>query len=133
MSLKAHFSRALAADPERLHFAAHSHHLWPDVTHDAQQRCWDDAARLADRKWEHVFGAVYPAAQRGVARVLVLPDPASLAFAPNTHEFLMRLLSSFPPGKRLRVLTSDSEFHSFARQMRRLEEDGLAAVTSVPS
>jgi len=25
------FSRALSLDPERLHFAAHSHHLWPDA------------------------------------------------------------------------------------------------------
>lgn len=133
MSLKAHFSRFLAADPERLHFAAHSHHLWPDVSWEAQRRCWDDAARLADRKWEHIFDAVYPAAQRGVARLLGLPDPTSLAFAPNTHAFLMRLLSGFPPGKCLRVLTSDGEFHSFTRQMRRLEEDGLAVVTRVPT
>jgi len=29
------------------------------------------------------------------------------------------------------VLTSDGEFHSFARQMRRLEEDGLAVLTRV--
>ena len=32
MSYKKHFSRALEAHPGRLHFAAHSHHLWPDVT-----------------------------------------------------------------------------------------------------
>ena len=31
------FSRFLA-DPERLHFAAHSHHPWPDVARDAQLR-----------------------------------------------------------------------------------------------
>ena len=31
------------------------------------------------------------------------------------------------------VLTTDSEFHSFERQMRRLEEDGLAAVERVPT
>ena len=30
-SYKAHFSRFLEAAPDRLHFAAHSHHLWPDV------------------------------------------------------------------------------------------------------
>ena len=36
MNLKPHFSRFREANPERLHFAAHSHHLWPDVTFEAR-------------------------------------------------------------------------------------------------
>ena len=52
LKLKSHFGRFLSAAPERLHFAAHSHHFWPDVSFAAQQQCWDDAARLADAKWE---------------------------------------------------------------------------------
>ena len=35
---------ALGADPDRLHFAAHSHHLWPDATRAAADRAWLDAA-----------------------------------------------------------------------------------------
>jgi selenocysteine lyase/cysteine desulfurase len=131
VSYERHFQRFLAADPERLHFAAHSHHFWPDVTFAAQEQCWLDAARLADRKWETVFGEVVPAAQRHVARILNLPDPATIAFGPNTHGFVMRLLSVFPPGKPIRVLTTDGEFHSFRRQIRRLEEDSLAEVTRI--
>lgn len=133
MSYKSHFSRFLSADPRRLHFAAHSHHYWPDVTFDAQQQCWFDAASLADRKWEKVFGEVIPAAQRHIARTLNLPDPTSLAFGPNTHAFVLRLLSLFPRDRPTRVLTTDSEFHSFTRQVRRLEEDRLAHVTRVPA
>ena len=87
------FSHALAAEPERLHFAAHSHHLWPDVTLEAQARAWHDAASLADRKWETIFGSVVPEARGHIARLLGLSDPASIAFAPNTHEFLVRILS----------------------------------------
>lgn len=132
MNLKRHFARFFAAAPGRLHFAAHSHHFWPDIAFDAQQRCWEDAARLADRKWDKIFGEVIPAAQAHAARLLNLPDPATIAFGPNTHGFLMRILSLFPVTRALRVLTSDSEFHSFARQMRRLQEDGLARVTRVP-
>ena len=132
MSYKAHFRQFLDADPARLHFAAHSHHLWPDVTSAAQDRCWRDAARLADRKWEHVFGTVIPSVQRGVARLLNLSRPEDLVFAPNTHSLLNRLLSCLPrdrpPERPLRVLTTDGEFHSLTRQMRRLEEDGLARV-----
>jgi kynureninase len=133
MNHKAHFQRFFAAAPERMHFAAHSHHLWPDVTFEAQQRCWEDAARLADRKWEKIFGEVLPAAQTHVARLLNLSDPRTIAFGPNTHGFLMRLLSLFPADRRLRILATDSEFHSFTRQAARLEEEGLAQVTHVPT
>jgi kynureninase len=128
---KAGFQRFLSADPSRLHFAAHSHHFWPDVTFEAQQQAWLDAARLADDKWNVVFGDVWPEAQRHIANELSLPSPHSLVFAPNTHEFVVRLLSCF--SGRPKIVTSDSEFHSFERQTRRLEEDDLVQVTRVPA
>lgn len=125
------FTRFLSADPERLHFAAHSHHFWPDVTFEAQQQAWLDAARLADEKWDFIFEEVWPEAQKHVAHELGLPTHDSIVFAPNTHEFVLRLLSCLP--EKPTIVTSDSEFHSFERQTRRLEEDGLANVTRVPS
>ena len=128
--MKQHFSRFLSAAPQRLHFAAHSHHPWPDASFAGHEQAWHDAARLADRKWDKVFGEVIPAAQVHIARVLRLPDPRTIAFAPSTHELLMRLLSCLP--QPLRVLTTDGEFHSFSRQMKRFEEDGSARVTRVP-
>lgn len=131
MSYKEHFSRFLAAAPDRLHFAAHSHHLWPDVSFDAQRQEWEDAARLADRKWELVFGEVVPDAQAHVARILGLPDPATVAFAPTTHELVMRVLSGVDTTP-IRILTTDGEFHSLRRQLRRLEEAGRATVERVP-
>ncbi len=129
MSWKAGFRKFLEADPERLHFAAHSHHFWPDVTFEAHQQAWLDAARLVDDKWDTVFGTVVPAAQRHIAAELSLPSHDSIVFAPNTHELVLRLLSCLP-GKP-KVVTSDSEFHSFERQTRRLEEEGLLEVTRV--
>jgi kynureninase len=132
LDLSAHFSRFLRAAPSRCHLAAHSHHFWPDVTFDAQQACWTDAARLADQKWETVLGEVLPAVGRGIAGHLGLPDPTTIAFAPNTHELLLRILSCLPADRPIRVLTSDGEFHSFVRQIARLEEDGLVTVERVP-
>jgi kynureninase len=131
MAWKDGFRRSLEADPERLHFAAHSHHLWPDASFEGHQRAWLDAARLADEKWDVVFSEVWPQAQRFIARELGLPTHTSLVFAPNTHELVLRLLSCLPA--RPRVVTSDAEFHSFERQLRRLEEDGEAQVVRVPS
>lgn len=126
------------ADATRLHFAAHSHHFWPDAAIEAQAEAARDAARLADRKWEHIFGNLLPRLQARVAAQLGLGPGLrragdSLAFGPNTHEFVRRLYALFPAGKPVRVLTTDSEFHSFTRQTARLEEEGLAIVTRVPA
>src|SRR5262249_32663010 len=126
-----HFSRFLTAAPERLHFAAHSHHAWPDVTFEAQEAAWRDGCELADLKWDKVFGDVMPKAAAHVARQLALPSADSLAFAPSTHDLLTRVLSCFEKPGPLRVLTTDGEFHSFERQMRRLEEAGRARVERV--
>lgn len=130
-SYKRLFSRSLAAAPGRLHFCAHSHHLWPDASYEGHLEAWDDAARLADRKWERIFGEVVPEAQAHVARELNLPDPSTIAFAPNTHELLVRLFSA-KSGGPLDVLTTDGEFHSFRRQSGRWEEDGRIKKRVVP-
>jgi selenocysteine lyase/cysteine desulfurase len=132
LDLASHFSRFIEAEPERIHLAAHSHHYWPDVTFAAQQLCWEEAALHADEKWGPVFGGVIPAVQAGIARVLNLPDPTTVAVAPNTHEFLLRLLSALPLGRPGRMLTTDGEFHTLTRQVARLEEDGLLAVERIP-
>ncbi|HEY6553015.1 MAG TPA: aminotransferase class V-fold PLP-dependent enzyme, partial [Vicinamibacteria bacterium] len=89
--------------------------------------------RLVDRKWELIFGSVLPKARGHVARILDLSRPEQIAFAPNTHEFLMRILSCFDESKPLRILTTDSEFYSFARQAERLEELDRVQVTRVPT
>jgi selenocysteine lyase/cysteine desulfurase len=133
VSYKKHFRRFLEASPGRVHFAAHSHHLWPDVTYDAHIQAWLDAARLADKKWDHVFAEIFPRAQKNAAKLLGLPDPTTVAFAPNTHELVLRVMSCLPRGRPLKVLTTDAEFYSFARQSKRLEEDGDLVVTRVPA
>jgi selenocysteine lyase/cysteine desulfurase len=132
VSWKRLFSRALAANPDRLHFAAHSHHLWPDASFAGQLEAWDDAARLADRKWDKVMGPVWSEAQGHIARELNLPDPATIAFAPNTHDFLVRIVSALAR-RPLRVLASDGEFHSFRRQAARWVEAGETVLETAPA
>lgn len=129
------FSHALAAEPGRLHFAAHSHHLWPDATRAAHERAWLDAAEQADEKWDRIFGEVWPAAQRNVARTLGVEDASQVAFSANTHDLLVRLLSAtdaWQVGRPVRVLTTAAEFHSVSRQMRRLAEAGKVVWETVP-
>jgi len=134
LSFKDLFSRSLGADPERLHFAAHSHHLWPDASFAGQVAAWNDAARLADRKWDKVMGEIWPEAQANVARELGTGDLSAIVFASNTHDFLIRLITAAPVrgDGPLRVLTTDGEFHSARRQFARWAEAGWIALETVP-
>lgn len=131
MSWKHLFSKSLSVHPDRLHFAAHSHHLWPDASLDGQNQVWQDAAALADLKWDKVMGPVWGEAQAHVARELHLPDPATLCFSSNTHDFIVRILSA-QTRRPVHVLSTDGEFHSFRRQIARWVEAGEAVLQSVP-
>lgn len=128
---KSLFNRALSLDPDRLHFAAHSHHLWPDASFDGQMRAWVEANQFADRKWDLIFGEVAPEAQTHIARELNLPLPDTVVFAPNTHDLLLRIVSGIER-RPVRILSTDGEFHSFRRQGERWEEAGEAVITRVP-
>jgi selenocysteine lyase/cysteine desulfurase len=133
LNFKYLFNRSLTANPERLHFAAHSHHLWPDASFEGQVEAWEDAARLADRKWDKVMADVWTEAQAHVARELGTGSPDSAVFSSNTHDFLIRLVTAAPRGQQgpLRVLTTDGEFHSARRQFARWAEAGWIAVEKV--
>jgi len=119
---KKYYSYFLKGHEGQDHFAAHSHHFWPDVTREAQLNYWDDCSILSDKKWEKIFGEVIPKAQNHIAQILKLKNPNQIVFAPNTHELLSRILSLFLGKKELNILTTSSEFHSWRRQIQRLTE-----------
>ena len=135
MSFKRLFNRSLGADPTRLHFAAHSHHLWLDASFAGHVAAWNDAARLADRKWGKVMDEFWPEAQGHVADELGTDDPSSIVFSSNTPDFLFRLMTAAPPRANgpLRVLTTDGEFHSARRQFARWAEAGWIALERFPA
>ncbi|WP_438865644.1 aminotransferase class V-fold PLP-dependent enzyme [Neptunicella sp.] len=116
------YQRFLQANQGIQHFACHSHHYWPDVTRQATLDYWDDSAKRVDDKWEYLFTEKIPAVQQKIATLLNTNQPQQLVFAPNTHELLFRIISCLDLSNPLRILTTDSEFHSFNRQVTRLEE-----------
>lgn len=113
----------------KIHFAAHSHHPWPDVSKDGQMQYWMDSSRLIDDKWEYIFTEIIPKFQKKVAQMLNIHNELQIAIAPNTHELVCRLLSTFELGRPIKILSTQNEFHSFRRQTQRMEEGGLATVT----
>lgn len=130
-----YYQRFLKSNEGVQHYACHSHHYWPDVTREAMLEYWDDSARLVDGKWDYIFSAKIPSAQKLIAEVLNLSHPEQIVFAPNTHEFLYRLLSCFFEKDKIKILTTDSEFYSFERQIKRLIESGkveLKIISTLP-
>lgn len=126
--LRRHYSRFLEAHPGRILLTGHSHQAWPDVSRDAQIKAWDDAAEHADGKWDLLFGSIVPAFQRHIAARIGEPDPANISIGQNTLEFLFRILSCFPIGRAMRIVSTNSEFHSLNRLLLRLEEEDVQAV-----
>lgn len=127
--LRPYYSRFLSHQEGRILLTAHSHQAWPNAARDGQIEAWDDAARWVDQKWGRIFSELLPEVQRRISTRLGSSRPENIAFAPNTHELTYRLLSCW--STHAKVLTTDGEFHSLARQLKRSEEDGLN-VTRVP-
>ena len=151
MNLARHYTRFRVT--ERILLTGHSHQAWPDVSFDAQQRAWLDAAALADDKWERA-AAVADEVCAGWRRLLNDPD-GEIALGQNTHELVVRLLSALldprrqspapfdssetgfaqgmnagpsSRGSRATLVTTDGEFHTIRRQLDRLGEAGIEVV-----
>lgn len=125
-----HYSRfRVAAGPSAevpLRLTGHSHQAWPDVARDAQIRAFDDAADLADDKWQRAF-VVARRVEEGWARLLG-DASGTYALGTNTHELLVRFLSALDLATRPRLVTTDGEFHTIRRQLDRLAEEGIEIV-----
>lgn len=131
MSWKPLFARTFGRRDAPLHFAAHSHHPWPDVTYDAQINYWRDTARFLDEKWEWIANEVRPRAAKRIAGNLNLATPETITFAHGAGDLLQRVLCRLPPDRTPKILTSDSEPPGFALRIARLEEGRKAKVTRI--
>lgn len=126
------YSRFLSEHKNEWHFACHSHHYWPDVTRAAHIQYWDDSAKFVDDKWNIIFSEKIPRTQKLIANTLNLDHPAQIVFAPNTHEFVARLLSCLDINYPQKIVTTDSEFYSFDRQCKRYSEMSGVDLVKVP-
>lgn len=126
LKLQPHYSHFDVSN--RLMFSGHSHQAWPDVALEGLQEGYMEAAKLVDEKWAPAFAKTD--VLRGWLRGFY-DDPDGLyTVSQNTHDVLIRLLSSFD-WSRGRIVTTDGEFHTVYRQTKRLEEAGVS-VERVP-
>ncbi|TCO46515.1 kynureninase [Actinocrispum wychmicini] len=111
---------------ERLLLSGHSHQAWPDVALAGQIEAFEDAARDVDAKWNRAFAKADRV--RDGFRLFLDEPGAELALGGNTHELVLRFLSSVDLPRRPRLVTSDGEFHTLRRQLARLDEEGVEVV-----
>ncbi|MBH23888.1 MAG: hypothetical protein CMH57_05410 [Myxococcales bacterium] len=126
--LAPHYSRFRVS--ERLLMTGHSHQAWPDVAREGQLEAFDVAARDVDAKWAAAFEKAE--VLRGYLRDYYDDPTGRYTFSANTHDLVVRWLSSLDLKARSHVITTDGEFHSLTRQLRRLQEVGLG-VTFLPA
>ena len=133
LDLSAAFARFRNADPKRLH-------LRPTVITSGRTSRGTPISRpgTTPHAWPTTSGSTC-SIRSGAKSVppsratLGSPIPRRRATAPNTHEFVSRLLSCCPTERSPRLLTTDGEFHSFRRQSERLAEEGLIVLCAVPA
>jgi selenocysteine lyase/cysteine desulfurase len=123
-ALAPHYSRFRVS--ERILLTGHSHQAWPDAAFDGQMAAIEAAAELVDDKWEHAF-ATAGKVKAGYRHLLDDPD-GRYSLASSTHDLLVKLLSALPWHRRRKIVTTDREFYSLDRQLRRLEEEGIEVV-----
>lgn len=111
----------------RLLFTGHSHQAWPDVAKEGLQEAFDVAASGVDNKWETAFEKVEML--RNYLRNFYDDPDGMYGLGENTHHLLVSWLSSFDLQNKPKIITTDSEFHSMSRQLKRLKEEGLEIVT----
>lgn len=124
VDLAGHYTRFRVT--ERILLSGHSHQAWPDVAEEGLLACFADAAAAVDAKWA-AAEAKADEVRAGYRRLL--DDPAGeIALGPNTHDLIVKLLSTLDLRARPRIVTTDGEFHSLRRQLDRMAEDGIEVV-----
>lgn len=113
----------------KLLFTGHSHQAWPDKAFDGMLEYHQDAAELADNKWDRASAKVE---RVKLAYRKVLGDSSGyITIAQNTHEVLLRFLSALPLAKKPKLITTNGEFHTIRRQFDRLSEENWVDIKKV--
>lgn len=111
---------------ERILLTGHSHQAQPDCAKEGIIQCWNDASELADDKWEKVFAA---ADKFRIHLAELLDDEKdNIVLAQNTHDLILRFLSTLDLKNRTKIITTDGEFHTIRRQLDRLNQDFIEVI-----
>jgi selenocysteine lyase/cysteine desulfurase len=123
-NLAPHYSHFNVAN--RLLFTGHSHQAWPDVAREGQTEYFDVCAREVDNKWE--VAAEKTEVLRNYLRDYYDDPDGFYCREESTHILFVSWMSSLDLKNKPKIVSTDREFHSLFRQLKRLEEEGLEFV-----
>lgn len=122
--LQPYYSRFDVAN--RLLFTGHSHQAWPDAAFDGLDEYARIVSKEVDKKWNTGFE------KTDILRTYLrnfYDDPDGLyCREQNTHVLIVSWLSSLDLKNKPRIITTQGEFHSMYRQLRRLQEIGIEVI-----
>ncbi len=104
----------------------HIHQAIPDLAARAYQEQWDCLNKGGEERYDEVFAKAEQV--RGGFADLIDSESRNIALAASVHELFCRFLSVLPLPLRPRIVTTDSEPPSIARQLSRLQEAGIEVV-----
>ena len=104
----------------RLLFANHSHQAWPNACIEGQKEAFYLSANKINAKWEDILQK--QEILRNYLRTWYEDSKGSYSFSANTHDLLVRLLSALPFEKKPKIITTDGEFYTIARQLSALAQ-----------
>ena len=115
-----------AAVGARIMLTGHIHQAMPDCAGLAYQEHWDCLNRYGEERFEQEF-AMADKVRAGFAG-LIDCHAKDIALAGSVHALFVRFLSALPLDTRPRIVTSDAEYPSIARQLVRLAEAGIEVI-----
>ncbi|GMH60309.1 hypothetical protein TL16_g03023 [Triparma laevis f. inornata] len=130
------FSQAYAAEMTgSLMTVSFLDHAWgktPPEAHVAATKRQYALYQRGNSAWDVIFGDLLPEAITHIKWLLDVKEASVIEFGHNSHELVSRLLSikleklflDDADGEKCRILTTDTEFYSFTRQMNRLMKIG---------
>lgn len=123
--LQPHYTRFDVAN--RLLFTGHSHQAWPDAAFDGLEEYGQMVAKEVDNKWQTGFEKTE--ILRSYLRNFYDDPDGRYCREQNTHVLMVSWLSSLDLKNKPRIITTQGEFHSMYRQLRRLQESGIEVIT----
>lgn len=118
-----------AAVAQRINLTGHIHQALPDVCEKAYKEHWDCLNKSGEERWDEVFSRA-DRLRQGFTSMLEA-NVENIALASSVHELIVRFLSALALDKGGRIVTTDMEHPSLARQLQRLAEFNNIEVVQV--
>jgi kynureninase len=123
-----------ASVSQRINLTGHIHQALPDVCEEAYKEHWDCLNKSGEERWGEVFSRA-DRLRQGYTSMLEA-KVENIALASSVHELVIRFLSALSLKQGGRIVTTDMEHPSLARQLKAMTDYAnieLVQVNALPA